>query len=665
MAVPRPLSLGMVAPDWPPRSAVRLAEQGHTVHLFVRAGTPAPGVNFPRIHLHPYQPETDGTWNRPGLGRLARQMLGTSMGVYRAITRMRAEAPLDLVRIPVFGAMAFFTLHDPNFRVVLLDGPGHAGGMQADNPEAVQLCAMERWCREAAWAIEPQVPISDGPLQAADARERLEVFGDRIHDPDDSTWPQTSWRTRKRLRVAVICRDLVPRDATTNVTLQQIEAIDRYARRYQIPLDLRIFATCSRIDDSRVILLDDPRMLMRQSFLLTADVVLVQYGFVNPLADLLPMLPATTRVVTSFVGITPAEVLRPEQRPDIVATRQQAVVLNRANRILTISNYLISDLESLGIDRTKIQVAKLPHAVPSVPSDHLPSENNDGRDSNSSKNHVQMIYLGRFVASKGVHDLLDAFAAVHRQSPQVRLDLCGSKGISDGVYLGDLQAKVNKHRLGDAVRFRFDLSDAELSAALHAADLFVMPSYHEGFCVPVIEALANRCPVLASDAGAIPETLAGLGRTFATGKSSELASAIADCLAILARGEIPIANGAMPRIEWQAAVERYLATLSRETYRSAVIHALFGDEPPVSEAVHAQIVQRISRFADAPETCLASDVSGIVERFLQRTGTAIPEPEGTPVSPPPMRQRLRERIKTMPVVGNLLRSVRNWWRRRG
>src|SRR5262249_49385598 len=62
-----------------------------------------------------------------------------------------------------------------------------------------------------------------------------------------------------------------------------------------------------------------------------------------------------------------------------------------------------------------------------------------------------------------------------------------------------------------------------LLAAYHSADLFVMPSVHEGFCIPVAEAMAVGVPVIAADAGALPETLASAGLTFAPDDPRDLA----------------------------------------------------------------------------------------------------------------------------------------------
>ena len=61
------------------------------------------------------------------------------------------------------------------------------------------------------------------------------------------------------------------------------------------------------------------------------------------------------------------------------------------------------------------------------------------------------------------------------------------------------------------VHFLGRLNHAELVAAYRTADVFVSMSEHEGFGVPLIEAMAAELPVLAFGAAAVPETLGGAG----------------------------------------------------------------------------------------------------------------------------------------------------------
>ena len=77
--------------------------------------------------------------------------------------------------------------------------------------------------------------------------------------------------------------------------------------------------------------------------------------------------------------------------------------------------------------------------------------------------------------------------------------------------------------LPDRFMFTGPVPDDELAAYYRWADVYVSLSEHEGFCVPLVEAMAMDVPVLAYAAGAVPETLGGAGVLFAP-KDLELAA---------------------------------------------------------------------------------------------------------------------------------------------
>jgi glycosyltransferase involved in cell wall biosynthesis len=68
-------------------------------------------------------------------------------------------------------------------------------------------------------------------------------------------------------------------------------------------------------------------------------------------------------------------------------------------------------------------------------------------------------------------------------------------------------------RLNEVV-FTGAIPQAELNACYRAADVFLGMSEHEGFCIPLVEALFNKVPILAYAAAAVPETLDGAGVLF-------------------------------------------------------------------------------------------------------------------------------------------------------
>src|SRR5207248_9656296 len=117
---------------------------------------------------------------------------------------------------------------------------------------------------------------------------------------------------------------------------------------------------------------------------------------------------------------------------------------------------------------------------------------------------------GRLAPNKAQHDLIKALAAYRRlYDPRARLHLVGTS--SSESYRTALVAYADALDLVDAVEFTGSVSDGELAAHYRAADVFVCVSEHEGFCVPLLEAMHHRVPIVAYSAAAVPETVGDAG----------------------------------------------------------------------------------------------------------------------------------------------------------
>ncbi|MEM9035727.1 MAG: glycosyltransferase [Actinomycetota bacterium] len=116
------------------------------------------------------------------------------------------------------------------------------------------------------------------------------------------------------------------------------------------------------------------------------------------------------------------------------------------------------------------------------------------------------LFVGRVTPNKAQHEIVLAFAAYRRLvDPMARLAIVG--GVSSHAYDTALRKLVAELGLGDAVDLTGSVSDAELGAWYAAADVLVCLSDHEGFCVPLLEAMWNGVPIVAFATTAVPETL--------------------------------------------------------------------------------------------------------------------------------------------------------------
>jgi glycosyltransferase involved in cell wall biosynthesis len=143
----------------------------------------------------------------------------------------------------------------------------------------------------------------------------------------------------------------------------------------------------------------------------------------------------------------------------------------------------------------------------------------------ASAGGADLIFVGKVSPHKAPHDLVKMLAVVRRlYDPAARLHLVGSPlGES---YEPALRSFVTELGLDDAVNFAGSVSGAELEAYLQAADVFVCASDHEGFCVPLAEAMGHGIPIVAYGVTAVPETVGDAGLLLADKSPLPFAAAV-------------------------------------------------------------------------------------------------------------------------------------------
>ncbi|RUT07593.1 hypothetical protein DSM106972_018530 [Dulcicalothrix desertica PCC 7102] len=119
---------------------------------------------------------------------------------------------------------------------------------------------------------------------------------------------------------------------------------------------------------------------------------------------------------------------------------------------------------------------------------------------------ANLLFVGRLAPNKRQDDLLEAFAHYLTMDCDARIILVGYGDVSDPYYQ-HLINTINRLNLGDFVLLPGQANDAELLAYYRTAHLFWSMSEHEGFCVPIVEAMWFDIPILAYKSTAVPETL--------------------------------------------------------------------------------------------------------------------------------------------------------------
>lgn len=117
-----------------------------------------------------------------------------------------------------------------------------------------------------------------------------------------------------------------------------------------------------------------------------------------------------------------------------------------------------------------------------------------------------LLYLGTLEPRKNVPLLLRAFAELAKRHPEARLVIAGKKG----WYFDEIFHTAESLDLADRVLFTGYVDEADKPALMRGAFLFIYPSLHEGFGIPVLEAMATGVATIAGNRTSIPE-IAGDG----------------------------------------------------------------------------------------------------------------------------------------------------------
>lgn len=123
---------------------------------------------------------------------------------------------------------------------------------------------------------------------------------------------------------------------------------------------------------------------------------------------------------------------------------------------------------------------------------------------------TNILFVGRVVPNKCQHDVINAFNYyLKNYNPKSRLILVGDLGFSD--YVNSLNTFVKEQNIEGNVIFTGKIKDDSLKSYYEVADVFLCLSEHEGFGVPLLEAMKFSVPVIAYNESAISETMDGAG----------------------------------------------------------------------------------------------------------------------------------------------------------
>ena len=171
-----------------------------------------------------------------------------------------------------------------------------------------------------------------------------------------------------------------------------------------------------------------------------------------------------------------------------------------------------------------------------------------------------LLAVGTLSPRKNLVTLLEAVAKLPNRHRAVELAVVGEQGWLYDSMLERLRALG----LQDRVRLLGNVGDDELVELYRGASVFVFPSLYEGFALPPLEAMACGTPVIAANAGSIPEVVGGAALLVPSQDAAALASAITDCLDRPELRELLRARGLTQavRFSWERCARETVAVYS-------------------------------------------------------------------------------------------------------
>jgi L-malate glycosyltransferase len=242
------------------------------------------------------------------------------------------------------------------------------------------------------------------------------------------------------------------------------------------------------------------------------DMTIFHFAMVSPMTAEFARLPGGR--VLQYHNITPAHFFAPYDagifRLLALGRQDLATLAGHTDVALGDSEYNRRELDALGFQNTGVFpiALDLDRITQAPPRPALEAILDDG--------HHNFLFVGRIAPNKKIEDHIRLAEHYKRYVDEgYRFIFVGRTDVVPRYY-NMVRALVSEYRmLPDRFIFTGPVSDVDLATYYRMADVYVSLSEHEGFCVPLLEAMAADVPVLAYASTAVPDTLGGAGVQFA------------------------------------------------------------------------------------------------------------------------------------------------------
>jgi glycosyltransferase involved in cell wall biosynthesis len=218
----------------------------------------------------------------------------------------------------------------------------------------------------------------------------------------------------------------------------------------------------------------------------------------------------------------------PEFFHPVEALRMKKLVrwsAKRASHIMTISEFSATDIaRRFDLPRERITVAHLSASLDFHPRDKAQSQEYLAQEYGLAFPFI--LYVGRIQARKNLPRLVEAYARLRKQGLDTKLVMVGKRDWQSG----QLVEKIKELGLENSVIFPGFVPFEDLPLFYNAAEVFIFPSFFEGFGLPVVESMASGVPTITSTGSSLEEVAGDGALLIDPGDTDSIANALGKVL---------------------------------------------------------------------------------------------------------------------------------------
>ena len=242
------------------------------------------------------------------------------------------------------------------------------------------------------------------------------------------------------------------------------------------------------------------------------DVTMFHFALPSPMTEAFAQLSGGR--VLQYHNVTPASYFAAYDpalfRLASIARQELSTLVGRVDLALGVSDYNRRELTALGFEPTgvlplAVDVARITRPVQRPALDRILDDD-----------FVNFLFVGRIAPNKKIEDHIRLAEHYKRYVDAYYRFIFVGKYDAVPRYFATIRALMSEYRLlNERFVFTGPVPDEDLAVYYRHSAVYISLSEHEGFCAPLLEAMAADVPVLAYSAAAVPETLGGAGVQFA------------------------------------------------------------------------------------------------------------------------------------------------------